>query len=457
MTRKEYGNYLNAYPRKYVNRTLAYVERLEKEFLGQIKSPYPTIHNVGIKVWKGKFDFRFETENYDFTPQGRLFERFGFDRTLRIKNTNTEWVISRGAYEMAQHMNQRGTYASGSFREFKVDFRDGECFHRALIPWIVDMNHFFSSFSIRIADDILNFFCTRFGLEGDLIDVFGYGKYLFVDSLNPIHPTRFNAIVTALSYSIGFLTGHLPLDETYIVQSRNSSFVSVKGVWFQTLESSVKTTTTVIKLHPDRSKKPATLIGYVSTEVLSNFVGHSIKDAAFQRVLKIIAKANSYPIESRGALYAVALETMRNVVNIEGGKPFKSPRHSKIARGILTKVVELLPEGFFNERQPVVEVINGLNKTGNTKSFQMAFDHYKIGFDKRIIDHRNTFLHGKVPADINRPDELLADLEYVTLKFHFHLSALILKFCGYSGSIKNAVKFHRYLKDKIDEEYFISI
>jgi hypothetical protein len=199
--------------------------------------------------------------------------------------------------------------------------------------------------------------------------------------------------------------------------------------------------------------------------IFSNLVTKAIQEEGLFRAMKIIAEANNFPSEIRASAYSVALETIRNLIiedNKEKVAPIKNHAVAKELKRKFKELVDGLDETDFSNREALYKRINDFNQLPNKDSFKAAFELVGLVLteeDLKCIESRNAFLHGRMP--IEQLENAESEIKYFTQKLHFLASALILKYCGYSGWMLNS---HKYLElfdsnytKRVDEPTFRKI
>lgn len=141
------------------------------------------------------------------------------------------------------------------------------------------------------------------------------------------------------------------------------------------------------------------------------------------------------------------METVKKIIideNIEKIIPFINPSFAADTILKLKKIISAIPDNEFNDKASVLRKIDNLNTVGNNDSFKLAFK--LVGFnltkeDEKCILMRNRFLHGNIPFE-NEPEQTKKkELLNLTLNAHLLTCSLILKYAGYSGVVKNFLKY----------------
>jgi hypothetical protein len=203
--------------------------------------------------------------------------------------------------------------------------------------------------------------------------------------------------------------------------------------------------------------------GHISKEVFSNMTTKARNDNRFLRALKIITEGNEYPLEIRASAYSVALETIKNIIieeNEEKINPFKEKAFARITIKQLQAIINPLDEIHFNNKGAILNKLEQLNQVTNTDSFKIAFSICNFVLtesDEEALVKRNDFLHGRIPFEDETETWLNKELKFITYKLHFLVTALIMKYCGFNGLLKNNPKFFSVFAENnkvIDEPLF---
>jgi hypothetical protein len=67
--------------------------------------------------------------------------------------------------------------------------------------------------------------------------------------------------------------------------------------------------------------------------------------------------------------------------------------------------------------------------------------------DQDCINNRNKFLHGNIPFDHETKENRRKELSKINLTAHLLTCALLLKYAGYKGPIKNYLKYLDLIND----------
>lgn len=267
---------------------------------------------------------------------------------------------------------------------------------------------------------------------------------LIIDTNRPLKHDSFMDRVNAILTVFGAISGEYHRSEHYTIAARDSEFRNLIGLFYNKGKKSIITGQAWLDgyLWQDVVKKNYHL-GYLPMNVFSNLVTKSFVDEKFARALRIIGLSNDYPLEIRASAYSVALETMKNIIveeNEEKFNPFKTKAASRRFRKACIAELEKIAEKDLNNKPAIVKRIDSFNQTTNKDSFEIAFSLVGVRLnehDKRVIAMRNDFLHGRIPFEDEDNDEERDPLFMITYKLQFLLSALILRYSGFRGGIRN--------------------
>lgn len=303
-------------------------------------------------------------------------------------------------------------------------------------------------------------------------------QYLLIDSKSPVTYKSFYDYVYAIILSYGFITGNLPYGQAYYLSSEDRNFKNIKNVIFQTLQSSISSSygTIYANSHAFRSRISKKKADYyypklkeIDVQTFSNICSNIHKHEPLLRSVILILMANTFEIFTASAMYNVVLETLSKYFGeIKGDsiRPIQDRHTWRNLRGgfinalneVRTEISTETYEYFINKK------INNLNSPGNRDMLSLQFSSNGITLsaeEEKIIDQRNTFLHGGHPLSELKKDyntDRFGLLYYILLRLHFMINRLLLKHFGYDGYMLNHVKLNQKItKIKVTEEPFIKV
>lgn len=441
---------------KFVNETFEYLDRIHASGVFKCKSNFPQINDAEFSLKKGNRCFTYDT-TAKIIPGRALInngEAYGLFKEFVLANeTRTIKVahVSTASFILGNPIS-----INGEIHELEESFLiSKKKYCRLLLPKEnnLDKNHkayieserFVTNNTVHLLG-LMEFMCAD-----NLFHVFDYEKngkaYLVIDSMSPIKYSSFETAIAAIVYSIGFITGHAPRNETHILQSDSNEFKKLTGFKYRRVEDSIWSNMEVVSpLLLSQAQKSKVMSGHVGLHSISQMATLAFLDKRFLRALKIICEGNTYPLEIRASCYSVALETIKNIILESDGEkvnPFKDKTTAKATIKNLVKELNKVPDEKFNSKEAIVKKLEQLNQVTNKDSFKTAFKSFGIILtqsDEEALLLRNDFLHGRLPFENESEYMHKQELRYTTYKLHFLLSLLIMKGAEFSGYIINSPK-----------------
>ncbi|HCN37781.1 MAG TPA: hypothetical protein DIS94_08730 [Bacteroidetes bacterium] len=446
--------------------TFQFIERLESQNNFISESKHAPINKLNFSIKKGNRCFEFTSEGITTVKDMLKLQSkgYGFHEPFELKGDFGN-IVADAAEEATISFGAEAECSGEIWKLESTSFQNSKTFHRAVIPneYNPTYTHYtvLQSTRFKVGNSVRMAGLCEVKVDGTPFQLYDYKKdnqdhYLMVESLVPIKPDEFERKMACIIYPLGFLTGTLERNEIYIIQSNNIDFKKITGFQYRRIEESVLTSMKVID--PDlfyQLTKKTNVECWISLNIFSNLCSKVFKDHRLLRAVKIIAESNKYPLEVRASTYSVALETLKNIVleeNEDKISPIKNKPTAKKLRKKLTDVVDSFENAEFNNKKAVLNRIEQINQVTNSDGFELSFSLLGIKLselDKECIKLRNDFLHGRIPFQ----DEKTKDpkqLQFFAYKLHFLVSALILKYCGFSGVLKNNAKVYDLFHGKKD-------
>ncbi len=308
---------------------------------------------------------------------------------------------------------------------------------------------------IELTIDKISLHCYLFENKNDA------GQLLFIESLNDSEYKAFNKILHDLTLCLSYITGAFIGKEVFILKNiftsnNGSNYVS----WFYYPENLNESQFGVIpKLNDGVSEHSLLQIKY-GLSTLVKMIELCLQSQSYRRIILSMIHANTQPDYIRVVLYAVALETVTELVYQENKDKMKPVPDRKLAAEIRTKLIETLQQFAAKisdaSLKKFTETINQINKPTNAEKLTKPFVLYNIPLitnDLDAIKNRNDFLHGRLPYNPGSHE-----LSIVGYRLQFCVNALVMKYCGYTGAvIYQASIFQNEKKMKTDCHHFILI
>lgn len=449
--------------RKHLKETFDYLKYINSPQDFIISSSFPTIDKVAIHIDKGKRCFDFSTDSINIVKDFQNYNRIGWGFNspigLNTTNNNESWEIPEKVANVVLHLG-KDMKTSGKIWHIEsyFDSQTEAKYFRLVLPLsqkdtekksyseFIQNERFVLGETVRMGG-LTEFFCNlnKFHLFNYSLDK---EHFLFIDSLSPIKHSEFEESISAIIYSLGFISGFIPRNEMYVLQSDNNDFLKIRGFHYKRMEDTVYSNMNIIT---PRELAIALKLNYqdvlINTEVFSTIVTKAKADPRFLRCLIIISEGNNYSPAIRASCYSVALETIKNIIiedNENKVNPFKSKKMAKEVIEELKKNLSSFGDTYFNNKLAIIRKIEQLNQVTNWDSFKIAFELCEVRLttnDEDILLKRNEFLHGKIPFEDEVEIDHKLELQFITYKLHFLVSILIIKYCGFKGFVLNTVKY----------------
>jgi hypothetical protein len=438
----------------------------------KIESKYPTINTINCVLVKGEKCFEYSSDA--ILPEGPPVKyqdkSYGYQEPFNLINNGFRLNAYKGASLINLEMG-KGFESTGEIWELKSEFFKKESIQRAIIPFpkfhkkymeFIKTSAFNIGESLRFAGYFeITIQNKRFGIyDYEINDI----DSIIIDCYDNIESVKFENFVTSIIYCFALISGSLIRDEIIILQFEESNFKKVIGFHYKKIENSL---TGIPAINPElykdlsESKMPSP---YLTSILFENLVNQSLIDLRLFRAIKIMTESSDYPLEIKASTYSVALETIKNIIiedNQEKINPFKAKKIASNTIKILKNEIEKIDDSEFNSKKSVLNKIEQLNQVGNKDSLILSFRLLNLSLtedDKRCINMRNDFLHGRIPYNSESDDEDY-ELQHIVYKLHLLVTSLIMKNTGYIGLMLNNIKLVDllYFKKNIREPLFRKI
>lgn len=450
-----------------IDETNEYISELYSKNEYKISSEYPTIDTISCILEKDENCFKYLAQG--ILPLGPPVKyqnkAYGFRERFILSSKKLKLDVCNGVSTINSIFNS-DFENKGRINQLKaIDLKEIG-FHRAIIPLLSSgkspMNYiktcgFNVGSSTRVAGYLeINIKGNRFGIYD--YEVNGQ-KSIIIDCYDKGSIEEFKKYVNTINYCLALVSGFFAGDEMIIIQSNSYDFININGFSYETIKKSSEGVSIInpeIYMVYNQEKRRTT---YLKSEVFESLVVESLMDIRLFRAIEIMCESSIYPMEIKASTYSVALETIKNInieKNSERINPFKEKINAKEAIKEMKKYINDLDDDKFNNKEMVLKKIEQLNQIGNKDSLLLSFKLLDIKLtddDKRCINMRNDFLHGKFPFEQKKNNY---ELEYVVYRLHMLILSLIMKHIGYSGPILNNIKLADFLyyKKDIDEPLF---
>lgn len=439
---------------KHVRASFSLLNTLAARESYSITSASLCINGVSLRLWKGERQFEFETDRIQ-TSAECIEEKnmFGFgspvslssstisvrlDWTKRISHNFIDWII-RGE---APHVSS--------------NILIGErMFHRMMIP--IGQDHeqdprsYIESRGLRIGetyraagiiDIILPFQHLHIFVEKEHKQ-----NYLFIDGQKEIELGEFKNLCSTILWALGFLTGYLPRDEHFVLQSRDVNHLSPIGVQFERQQDTIYSRVQVIDNAWNIEVGGRRQIWRAPSSTLTQLVLRCSQDASLARTLRLVCECNSLPLELKAGVYCVALETMKSIILEKATdeiKPVKDKKALNQMQSRFRDVISEMSDDLFGDKQALLRKIDNINTPANRKGLSRCFELVGVGLresEEKCLLLRDEFLHGRLPFSETDGVADPPQLRFMVNKLHFLVAVLVMKWSGYSRPVVNNAAF----------------
>ena len=325
-----------------------------------------------------------------------------------------------------------------------------------------------------------NLQCVRIQIDAHQFDILqiksGDRGYYVIDSFQEMPFDVFGDYCFAIQQALGFIMGYMPGGEIYYFSQENE--------FYHTYHIRAAMDSLYCPLYTNPHGNPAlessiaekykNKLDILSAKEFSKLVSTIFSNLRFSSVILMLIEATStHTLLLMPSIYAIILESLSKIICTDIPKELKPVNDKKLFQKISCEIRQIIDShrdeyGTEDDIQRLERRIpalnNPLNRLTNDEKLLAPFDRLGIQLtpeDLRIIRHRNDLLHGNshLTDDDNTPiDSVNNYVLYTTEKLYTLISALILKYIGYSGYIINHAKLTEK-KCGIDssEEYYIRI
>ncbi len=183
----------------------------------------------------------------------------------------------------------------------------------------------------------------------------------------------------------------------------------------------------------------------VSTTFFGKFAQTLSEKEAFSRSCKLVIAGYHAQLLLCAGMYSIALETLTQLIYEENSQKFKLIKDPDMISSIQDPCLEIInrfkteiitPEGDDTVYKIIEARIKQINEPSNSTKLSASFDFLQIPLskeEKRILNSRNDFLHGKSPVSGHDFDN--NKLKYFVAGLHILIVKLLFRYCGYRGHL----------------------
>jgi len=320
----------------------------------------------------------------------------------------------------------------------------------------------------------------RLKICGFRFNVFDFEEFLVIEcDSGKIAFSKFDYYCRIILAAIGFIIGYAPMDEGYYFGYKNlgSEFEGVLYVsnFVGTYDSSYSVVTTNpyeffsnLDIDDEVQKEIEILkekLSPVRRDVFENLCQKMIDDEEFGEIIfSLLSVNNRYSkinLYLQGVALSAILEMLSSKICNENEERIAPIRDENLAKELKSKLHDCA-KSFFEEYKdstgdyecsPIKKKIDNINQPTNRDKLIKPFEILGLSLterDKDVINKRNKFLHGNIPVESLDPSQT-PKLFYYVLRLNLLNQALILRYSGFSGVVKNLPKIFLDYVSELDE------
>lgn len=325
--------------------------------------------------------------------------------------------------------------------------------------------------------------------------IYTLDDFFIIESLDKIDYKQFDKYARGILGAFGFITGFVPMDYgyyfTYDKYNENSKTFLYASDFLDTYKSNYS----IVDLnaqnyyqHQDldlsfedrifkddsRIEELKALLKPITKDIFENLCTKIIDNEQFSEIIYGLlsvnnANLNKVTLVLKGGLYSIILEMLTSLITNENKDKLYTITDKKMRKEFKNKLNNLAENFFISHdlgdynKSYIKAKISNINAQTNADKLKAPFQILSIELnenEEQIIKYRNDFLHGRNPYENKELEEQFKNLLYITLELNFLVNALILKYIGYDGVVKNLSKIYLDYKE-IDflssETYFKKI
>lgn len=298
-------------------------------------------------------------------------------------------------------------------------------------------------------------------------------KYFIIENVDQEKKDYFLKKILTIVKALGYITGFSHVTFGLVFQLNNTlpkGYSAFESLSILNHKYSCSNQCVIASIYTDYTidKK---IFNTLHKDSFSKLCECIIKYPNFNEAINCVIEARQSTTITQGILYSVALEHLcsfignnknlesNNDQNIENNKQCKSKN-----RQLIDLLINVSKDWFkqnstltFEESPLSKKLSMNLFQSTNQDKLKKPFQDLKIPITKddlNIINNRNRYLHGQLTYHLyteHKSEEKAYELMRIQLSLNFLVNAVILKYIGHTGHIKNLVSL--YECDTQQEKY----
>ncbi len=464
---------------KYHKELLEIIEQFKKPKSGKLISKNEIFNGKSAKFKSHKKGFTINFQYGIFSNNRKNLEVGEYHKGIQIKFGTTTYNLE--SVFLGNHSPSRVTGNIDRIRT--VDFSEKKkYYYQLIIPLEKQLNFHYQISETHFTTDLG--YHSRTGttaiINGEAIRAYCIHNdkkeyFLAVDSSIKQSFDEFAEKVHAVKIGLGYLSGFFAGSQGFFFAYTKKDMKEPMHFRCIALRDSIKSDYSPIYsnaygyLYHDKqlAKKYYPLLRPVSLNEFSLLCEKIHNSLDFSSTLMLILESSVASLLFMPGGYAIALETLSDLVIGERKLKLAPIKEKSVSRNIRKEILEVLRKNSStispDDLATLHKRVDQLNQTTNKARLKAPFDLLTITInneDLRILETRNDFLHGRAPDLTNAGakrsvDRINKDLYYCSMRFYTLLNMIILKWIGYDNRVVNYPKIHEgFTQIHLEEEPF---
>lgn len=429
---------------------------------------------------EGDFIIKFFIDGFFDHTYMQDFKKFGvYEKILLDNDGRIRCINADSANEISVTLNSPKVISIkvDNFQQLNnEDYNDQKL--RLVIPTEIEPNFgIFNCKSVHISGTTTFCGLLEISFNGKNYHLFKHRNddteenYLIIESVEKNKIDEFKTNSSAIILAFGFITGNLFQDEYYYQIIKEDNITLVEATAYHKKEPSIITNASLFNpmdfkdylKYFGKEKLLEVIPLELDPLIFSKMCGLITNNVTLARSMKLILEGHQTKLLLlKAGIYSIALETITSFISEENKEKLKPIPDKKLSNLIIDKFKKTLSEyeSFISDygNEILLAKIQNINSPTNSKKLSKPFELLNLKLSKSellVLNHRNKFLHGTSPFEEDELKDKDNDIAFISKKLLTLCNSLILKYCGYSGHLKDYGGFHQLnWDDKVTEHLF---
>lgn len=327
---------------------------------------------------------------------------------------------------------------------------------------------YFPAKNLIVGDTIYEARIIEIKIKNVNLELYLYGRanldelYLFIEPKGETPYFLFKKIINEILLVVAFICGISPGREVFILDNINpddnyspfmSYFVHAEEFSDSIQEGAIARLDNYIHEHNRLHR-------FNGINSIQQLIEKCMDSPAYRRTLSLMIHTNTQPDFIKVVTFAVALESIAELIYNEHKKTMKPVNDKKLMHEIKTNLRNVISNYSSKISESAFAKFSGtidhINKPTNIEMLTKPFEILGIplsDLDKKAISNRNDFLHGRLPFEPGSHE-----LSIIGCRLQYCVNSLLLKYCNYKGAVHYYATLYQFShKLKVDSQAFIII